>query len=234
MTRHGSHRRRTYGFSFSWRRALGISAAKWRLSRMIGIPLTESGRQRMLGRMVERGGCLLWMIVIVVAFVGLRSCFAPTGPSAPERETRLPAEATPEPSSGQRNVGFPATPVPTSPPVAPPSSRRTPKPSVAATPTARAAKAPPLPGAADDLPPLKGSRPTPRGGDRRHDLNQAKPLPGCYNILLKDGDVLRQVTLFERASDVFILYRPRGAKDVWRIDRSLVKSVEKADCAGGG
>jgi uncharacterized protein YecT (DUF1311 family) len=45
-------RRRTYGFSFSWRRALGISAAKGRLSRQIGIPLTKSGRERKAGRMM--------------------------------------------------------------------------------------------------------------------------------------------------------------------------------------
>src|SRR5437879_494105 len=36
------------GFSFSWRRALGLSAAKARLSRRIGIPLTHSGRERKL------------------------------------------------------------------------------------------------------------------------------------------------------------------------------------------
>ena len=39
-----------YGFSFSWKRALGISAANSRLSRQIGIPLTRSGRQRKVGR----------------------------------------------------------------------------------------------------------------------------------------------------------------------------------------
>lgn len=47
-------RRRTYGLSFSWRRALGVSAAKGRLSRAIGVPLTRSGRQRKLGRLTER------------------------------------------------------------------------------------------------------------------------------------------------------------------------------------
>lgn len=38
------------GLSFSWKRALGISAAKGRISRQIGIPLTRSGRQRKIGR----------------------------------------------------------------------------------------------------------------------------------------------------------------------------------------
>ena len=34
---------------FSWKRLLGISAAKARVSRAIGIPLTQSGRERKLG-----------------------------------------------------------------------------------------------------------------------------------------------------------------------------------------
>ncbi|AWH48621.1 hypothetical protein C1925_05395 [Stenotrophomonas sp. SAU14A_NAIMI4_5] len=35
---------------FSWKRASGLSAAKSKLSRQIGIPLTRSGRQRKMGR----------------------------------------------------------------------------------------------------------------------------------------------------------------------------------------
>lgn len=43
----------SYGFSkWSWRRASGFSAAKGRISRTIGIPLTRSGRERKVGRMV--------------------------------------------------------------------------------------------------------------------------------------------------------------------------------------
>ena len=42
------------GLSFSWRRALGISAAEARLSRRIGVPLTRQGRQRKLGRAILR------------------------------------------------------------------------------------------------------------------------------------------------------------------------------------
>jgi hypothetical protein len=34
---------------FSWKRFVGISGAKSRLSRRIGIPLTRSGRQRKFG-----------------------------------------------------------------------------------------------------------------------------------------------------------------------------------------
>lgn len=52
---------------FSWKRALGISAAKARLSRRIGIPLTRSGRQRKLGKLVSGGGC----VVALAAMVGI-------------------------------------------------------------------------------------------------------------------------------------------------------------------
>jgi hypothetical protein len=44
---------------FSWKRFVGISAAKSRISRTIGIPLTKSGRERKIGRMVTGGGCLI-------------------------------------------------------------------------------------------------------------------------------------------------------------------------------
>lgn len=42
------------GLSWSWKRAIGLSAAKGRLSRRIGIPLTASGRQRKIGRLLLR------------------------------------------------------------------------------------------------------------------------------------------------------------------------------------
>ena len=50
---------------FSWKRAVGLSAAKARLSRRIGIPLTRSGRQRKLGRIVSGGGCLVVLLCVV-------------------------------------------------------------------------------------------------------------------------------------------------------------------------
>lgn len=34
---------------FSWKRALGVTRAKQKISRSIGIPLTKSGRQRKVG-----------------------------------------------------------------------------------------------------------------------------------------------------------------------------------------
>ena len=44
---------------FSWKRFVGISAAKARISRKIGIPLTKSGRDQKIGRMITRGGCVV-------------------------------------------------------------------------------------------------------------------------------------------------------------------------------
>jgi hypothetical protein len=56
---------------FSWKRAVGISAAKARLSRRIGIPFTKSGRQRKLGKMLSGGGCLVALAFMVAIPVGL-------------------------------------------------------------------------------------------------------------------------------------------------------------------
>jgi hypothetical protein len=56
---------------FSWKRAIGLTAAKARLSRRIGIPLTKSGRQRKLGKLVSGGGCLVVLVVMVAIPVAL-------------------------------------------------------------------------------------------------------------------------------------------------------------------
>jgi len=48
---------------FSWKRFFGISQAKARISRKIGIPLTKSGRERKLGAML---GCLAPVLVLMV------------------------------------------------------------------------------------------------------------------------------------------------------------------------
>ena len=45
---------RKFGISFSWKRALGISGLKGKISKNIGIPLTKSGRERKVGRIVLR------------------------------------------------------------------------------------------------------------------------------------------------------------------------------------
>lgn len=57
-----------FGLSFSWRRAVGLSAAKGRLSRKLGIPLTRSGRQRKVGRAT---GCLVAPLVFLVTAAAL-------------------------------------------------------------------------------------------------------------------------------------------------------------------
>ncbi len=67
--------RRTFGLSWSWRRASGLSGAKGRVSRAIGVPLTRQGRQRKLGRMAEVG-CIVLAGLLLVACLGLvlRAC----------------------------------------------------------------------------------------------------------------------------------------------------------------
>jgi hypothetical protein len=37
---------------FSWKRALGVTEAKRKISRATGIPLTKSGRERKLGSII--------------------------------------------------------------------------------------------------------------------------------------------------------------------------------------
>ena len=59
------------GLSFSWKRASGLSAAKGRLSRKIGVPLTKSGRQRKVGRAM---GCC-----VPAAFILIGTCGAAIG-----------------------------------------------------------------------------------------------------------------------------------------------------------
>ena len=45
-------KKKKHGFSFSLKRALGISALKQKVARKIGIPLTKQGRQRKLGKAI--------------------------------------------------------------------------------------------------------------------------------------------------------------------------------------
>ena len=53
-----------FGISFSWKRALGISGAKSKISRKTGIPLTKSGRQK------KMGSCLGCSVLIFIAVLG--------------------------------------------------------------------------------------------------------------------------------------------------------------------
>lgn len=56
-----------YGFSFSWKRALGLSAAKGRLSRQLGVPLTRTGMDRKAGRfLLRQAGCATFLPLLAV------------------------------------------------------------------------------------------------------------------------------------------------------------------------
>lgn len=41
-----------FGFSFSWKRLLGISGAKQSFARRTGVPTTRGGIERKLGNMI--------------------------------------------------------------------------------------------------------------------------------------------------------------------------------------
>lgn len=74
---------RKFGFSWSWRRASGLSGAKSKLSRRIGIPLTAGGRQQKLGRMVERSGLGLILLLMAAVSKGRQSSSSSGGGAAP-------------------------------------------------------------------------------------------------------------------------------------------------------
>lgn len=58
---------------FSWKRFIGISRVKSNISRQIGIPLTRSGRERKIGRMVSKGcfGNLVLMALPWILLLGV-------------------------------------------------------------------------------------------------------------------------------------------------------------------
>jgi hypothetical protein len=62
------------GLSWSWKRAVGLSGLKAKVSRKIGVPLTTGGRQRKIGAAVEKmvvgkAGCLP-VVGLMIAGVG--------------------------------------------------------------------------------------------------------------------------------------------------------------------
>ena len=59
---------------FSWKRLIGVTRIKQKISRTTGVPLTKSGRERKIGKMVTGGGCLV--IIFFVFGLGLISVFA--------------------------------------------------------------------------------------------------------------------------------------------------------------
>lgn len=56
---------------FSWRRLIGISATKAKISRLIGIPLSKSGRYMKVGRIVTKGGCLVVLLIPLVLLIAV-------------------------------------------------------------------------------------------------------------------------------------------------------------------
>jgi len=43
---------KNFGFSFSWKRALGITSMKNNIARQTGIPTTKGGLERKIGKML--------------------------------------------------------------------------------------------------------------------------------------------------------------------------------------
>lgn len=64
---------------FSWKRATGITKAKTRLSKTIGVPLTKSGRQRKIGGMISKGGCLTTALTALVLALAALAAAAQIG-----------------------------------------------------------------------------------------------------------------------------------------------------------
>lgn len=65
------------GLSFSWKRAIGLTSAKQKLARDLGVPLTRAGRQRKLGK---AAGCCVPFLVLagssIATVVGVVRLFA--------------------------------------------------------------------------------------------------------------------------------------------------------------
>ena len=69
-----------FGVSFSWKRAVGISGAKGKISRTTGIPLTRQGRQRKIGSTL---GCCIPItifitILVIVVGISFSACSSPS------------------------------------------------------------------------------------------------------------------------------------------------------------
>lgn len=83
---------------FSWKRALGVTRAKQRISRKIGIPLTKSGRQRKLGKALTGGGCLLPAVLPVLIALGFFIFAIPNVTAQSFYTINLPILMKPEPA----------------------------------------------------------------------------------------------------------------------------------------
>ncbi len=45
--------KKKFGFSFSWKRATGLSSVKQKIAKTTGIPTTKGGRQRKFGSLFK-------------------------------------------------------------------------------------------------------------------------------------------------------------------------------------
>lgn len=122
-----------FGFSFSWKRAVGISAAKGKLSRMLGVPLTRSGRERKLGRWLLGGskangspssegdgggggiGCVGTIIVAGLVCFGAASWFKNSSISRAPMDTPAAAKADSTAVVSMPRAATTPRPVPTGP-----------------------------------------------------------------------------------------------------------------------
>lgn len=57
------------GLSFSPKRALGVTKAKRKIAKATGIPTTKAGRQRKAGKILTGGGCLIPILLILLAII---------------------------------------------------------------------------------------------------------------------------------------------------------------------
>ena len=67
---------RKFGFSFSAKRAVGISAAKGRIAKATGIPTTRGGMQRKAGRAM---GCAIPLAFALLAALGFATAMVTRG-----------------------------------------------------------------------------------------------------------------------------------------------------------
>jgi len=104
---------------FSWKRALGVTKIRRQISKKTGIPITKSGRQRKIGKIVTGGGCLLpvsLFLTVIVLLTILAACTAtPTATPTPTKVNTATATQTntPEPTATATATATPTlTPTP--------------------------------------------------------------------------------------------------------------------------
>jgi hypothetical protein len=78
---------RKFGFSFSWKRAVGVSALKGSIARSTGIPLTKQGRQRKVG---NAAGCsFVFFVFIAASTLLLSGCTSASSPVVKKSSTGI-------------------------------------------------------------------------------------------------------------------------------------------------